>query len=356
MKTIYKSVLSALFIGATLISCEKENIETFENGIFIVNEGAWGNSNASISFINEDNEVKENIFEEKNGYSIGDVLQSMTIYDDKAYLVVNASNKIEVVNSSSFETQGVIADLESPRYLVEKNDQLYISQWGKNGSVEVVDANTLKSIKTIETGIGSEGLIVVDNEIWVANSGGYGSNNNISIINAGSNEVTETITLDADNPRHFVKDSEGDIWVLASGKIIFEYDSEGKYVGIKEQTPSKLIEIDASNKEIKNTITLSEYAHYGHLKTNSTKDKLYYGGGYGIDGIFEMSISATEAPSAPIISGYFYGFNVNKDNNVFGTLAPDFSSNGTVKEFDSDGNEIENYTVGVGPNSVVFNN
>ena len=42
------------------------------------------------------------IFEGQNGFGPGDVLQSMTIYEDRAYLVLNDSNKIEVVDPQDF--------------------------------------------------------------------------------------------------------------------------------------------------------------------------------------------------------------------------------------------------------------
>jgi len=354
MKSNYKLLLSALAIVFALSSCEKSEDEPkgeFENGTFITNEGTWGNSNASVSFISEKGEVKESIFKEINGYAIGDVLQSMTIDGDFAYLVVNASNKVEVVNSYTFTTEGVITDIESPRYLVEENNKLFISQWGKNGAVEVVDAKTFSIIKIIEVGFGPEGIIDVNDEIWVANSGGFGSDKTISIIDVNSLEVSEIITLEGDDPKNMVVDSEGDVWVLCSGHITYNADWS-----VASETPSMLIEINASDKSIKKSIVLSATVHPNHVKINDAKNKIYYGGGYGVSGIFEISTSATTAPTEAFIEGNYYGFNIDEYGHVFGAIAPDFSSNGEVKEFDTSGKEIVNYTAGVGPNGVVFNN
>jgi hypothetical protein len=351
MNKFYKLALSAIVIGFTFTSCNKdddkiEEKSAYDDGLFVCNEGTFGTDNASVTFIGANGKTQQDIFSTVNDRVLGDVLQSIYIDDDRAYLVVNNSNKIEIVDADTFKESGVIEDLSSPRYIVEEDGKLYISQWNK--MVGVYDASSLTKIKDITVGSGPEGLISVNDEVWVANSGGWSTDNSISVIKTSDFSVS-TITLDGDNPKKMVEDEEGDVWVLCSGKVVYNTDWT-----IKEQTASKLIEIDATTKNIKKTIKLSDNIHYAHLDINDDENTLYYGGGFGIDGIFEMSTSSTSAPTNALISGFFYGFSVG-ENTIYGTIAPDFTNNGTVEKYDSKGNKIATYEVGVGPNSATFN-
>ena len=105
MKTFRGLVLMMLTISCFLItSCEDDNNQPageFENGTFVVNEGNFQDADGTISFINpNDGVVKQDLFGSvNNGLALGDVVQSMTIDEDHAYVVVNNSNKIEVVNA-----------------------------------------------------------------------------------------------------------------------------------------------------------------------------------------------------------------------------------------------------------------
>jgi len=328
-------------------SVKLENAK-YKYGYIVTNEGTFTAGNSSVSFIDAEGKVEQGIFKSVNRRDLGDVLQSVTIIDDKAYLVVNNSNKVEIVDANTFEVKGVISDLQSPRYLLEEDGKLYISQWG-NSSVGIYSKTTLQLMETLPVGNGPEGLIDVNDEIWVANSGGWTSDNTISIINTKDNSVI-SLPLGADNPKKMVEDSEGDIWVICAGKVVYNAD-----YSIKEQTPSKLIEIDASSKKIKRTIELSKTVHYGSIDINDSENVIYYGGGYGTDGIFKISTSDNTAPTSALISGSFYGFGVDENDNIYGAVAPDFTSPGYVVKYDSTGKEVAKYDTGIGPNGVVFN-
>ncbi|MCK5781344.1 MAG: hypothetical protein KAH10_02035 [Flavobacteriales bacterium] len=358
MNRFNTALLSALIIGSTFTSCQKDDDTpkekgAYEHGVFIQNEGSFGNSNASVSFIDSEGKTQSNIFKTVNGRNLGDVFQSMMIdNDDKAYLVVNNSNKVEIVNANTFEEIGVIADLKSPRYIIEDGDFLYITQWngwGEKGSLKIANKNDGSIGSTIEVGNAPEGLVKVNNEIWIANS----TSNTISIVNMQSNTLSMTLNLpvDVEAPKHMVVDSDGDVWVLCSGNVL--YDSSWNPIG---NTPSYLIEINSSTKKLGTPIKLSQTVHYSNLVIDKNGTNLFYGGGFGVIGIFTIETSGSIAPAIPIVDGVFYGFNLDDEGNIYGAIAPNYSSNGTVTTFDSSGKEIAHYVVGIGPNGVVFSN
>ena len=71
-----------------------ENITVKYDDVLIGCEGNFGWGNASISLYNPtDNSITNTIFQNINGYAIGDVLQSITEYNGKLFVVVNNSGK-----------------------------------------------------------------------------------------------------------------------------------------------------------------------------------------------------------------------------------------------------------------------
>ena len=106
-----KKLITRIVIFSLLIhtSCENESQDpiddtnpisvskNFKNGFFVVNEGNFSWGKATLSFIHQDGKVENNIYEKVNNKVLGNVGQSMSIFNDKGYIVVNNSQKVEVV-------------------------------------------------------------------------------------------------------------------------------------------------------------------------------------------------------------------------------------------------------------------
>ena len=77
----------------------ENTIGSFSSGIFVVNEGNFGAADGSISFIDSEGIVQNDVFSENNALlPLGDVVQSMYLRDTLAFILVNNSNKVEVVD------------------------------------------------------------------------------------------------------------------------------------------------------------------------------------------------------------------------------------------------------------------
>ena len=152
-------------------SCDSDDdgAAEYDEGVLIVNEGGFGAGNGTVTHIDDESgKVTQNIFKASEGFA-GDVLQSLTVKNEKAYLVLNGDNKIEVADESSFRGQGTITApaLDKPRYIEVIGDKAFISVWGPydenfsliDSYVLVVDAQTLQAIDTIDTHEGVENLL-----------------------------------------------------------------------------------------------------------------------------------------------------------------------------------------------------
>jgi YVTN family beta-propeller protein len=361
-KKISISKMLLLFTSAILFySCENNTTEPvsqlkgpYVNGIFITNEGSFGNSNGSISFYSyskdtshgvEADTVYNSIFSKVNHRDLGDVVQSISVYDSLAYIVINNSNKVEVVTYADFVEKNVISGISQPRYLVAKGATAYLSAWGNDGVVYVVDLTTFKVASTIKVGNGPEKMLIDGNKLYVANSGGLFSDSTVSVIDINTNLVIDTI-FTGGNPKAIVKDKAGNKWVLCHG--IVEYNPID--YSISRETPSLLNKLNEKDGIIR-TITISETEHPSNMDINPAGDTIYYGGGYGYAGIKALSITATTNNSFNIIADHAYSFMIDPNNgNIFSFLAPSFSDNGLLKRYTSVGSFIKSYTVGIGPN------
>lgn len=76
----------------------------YDNGIIIENEGTWTDMNASVDFISNDfTKFTPNIYNLTNNEELGKVLISIAFKDDLAYMVLNSSNVVKIVNRYTFK-------------------------------------------------------------------------------------------------------------------------------------------------------------------------------------------------------------------------------------------------------------
>ncbi len=354
-----KSKLSAIFIAASalLSSCTEESNVTriieptgkYAKGIFILNEGQFGKPNGSVNYFNRKNldsvAIEGDIFKKNNNNrNLGDVVQSMTIVDSRAFIVVNNSNKVEIVDAGTFKSLAPEITLKSPRYAVSANNKLYVTEYFGpafpasaivKGQVSVIDLSTYKVLKTIEVGKLPEKLLLANGKIYVTNN----RDNTVSVINPNS-DVVETTLVVADKPNSLVQDATGAIWVYCSGYASWEQAiaTNATLVKFNPATPTTQVKLAFPTNG------------GGNLTMNAAKTMLYY----SYKGINSMSTTATSLPNAPLIKRSFYGFGVDSDGTIYGSDALNYAVNGRVIRFNSNGIALDSMTVGLIPNGFIF--
>ncbi len=349
----------ALVAGLFFSSCKKESTDEedqtppveekgYSEGVLISNEGAFGAGNGSISYFNIENKtVTNNLFKTINNFALGDVVQSVYRGKTNTYTCVNASNKLEVVNSITFKSIATIANVPQPRYAVESNGKLYVSCWGNGGQIKIIDASTNTIVDSVMVGSGPEGIAIISNKLYVANSGGYAADSTLSVVDLTDNTVS-TIQLDAQNPAALVIDKDNNLWVLAKGGVI--YDANWNPIG---HNPSKLVSINTSTNVINKTIDLFSDKHPSRMDISNNNETIYYGSGYGFDGIFKINYTDNTAPTTAFIAGSYYGFMTNKTNDNIFALEASGGTNGKLIRFTSNGDKIDEFEVGIFPNGGV---
>jgi YVTN family beta-propeller protein len=339
--------LFALFL---LPSCHKDNptpTGEFSSGIFVINEGNFGNGDGTISFYNPSAKtVEQDIYGAKNaGKALGDVVQSMLVSGDKTFVVVNNSNKMEIVNSNTFVSEGTITGLSLPRFAAVAGTNGYITEWVNYtdpGRVTVFSLSTNQIQKTIATDYGSENIMVYNSShLFVSNS----FSNTLSTIDTGTGRVTDTIFVSS-SPGAFVLDKQKELWVICGGGYDINYNplNDGALVRLNPDTHlvDKTIAL-GMNVPIKMTI-------------NEEGDKIFF---FDDTHVYAVNITDTTAPASPLITESaavnFYGIGVDPATDIiYVGDSKAFATDGVVYRYTSSGVPIDNFPAGRGPNGFIF--
>ena len=195
-------------------------------------------------------------------------------------------------------------------------------------------------------------MAIVNNKLYVANTGGWSTDSTISVIDIATEEVVASIPVKY-SPRDLVVDKDGFIWALCFGKVVYDPDT----YALLEETPSMVYKIDPANNTILMEVKLFNNQHPTTLDIDKDGSTLYFGGGYGFGGVYSLIVEGTSATANQIIADFAYGFAYdNNSDKLFVLVAPDFSGAGELLRYSTDGNKIGSYSVGIGPNGASFKN
>ncbi|MFV0530294.1 MAG: YncE family protein [Flavobacteriales bacterium] len=261
---IYLSIL-----GSFLTSCSNDDNDAnipkgnYSDGIWIVNQGNFGSGNASLSFY--DGTIENSVFNTVNSLDLGDTAQSSVIEEDKLYVVVNASNKITVINRHTGKLITEIdTGLNNPRYAVKANShQLYVSNWGGGSDasddfIAVINTETNTVEKTIPVTEGPEKLVLLNNKVYVLHRGGWGYGSTVSSIDITTESVTSVKV--GDIPGSY--DVNGnDLYILCEGNPSYA----------TTETEGKLFKVDTSNNSVSQII---DFNRNGTIKEHPTNFQL----------------------------------------------------------------------------------
>jgi DNA-binding beta-propeller fold protein YncE len=316
----------------------------FATGVFITNEGNFSEVNGTIGFYNSTSkESSQNIFDQANGVSPGGIIQSVYFYEDLAFIIDQVGNRIEVVEAETFKSVATIeTGLNTPRYMVVANGKGYVSNWGDydanfnlpDSYVAVIDLSTYTVAKEINTDNGSEGMLVFGDNVYVANS----NSNTIEIIGTTDDVVEGSIVVPS-SPLSLLEDKNGKVWVLSN-----EFFGE-----------SALAQLDLASERVMKSFLVGGSAK--SFTTNGAKDQLYYlSTPFGSDAeVKKVSIEAAEdAAEALIIAPNLYGLGVDPTTGlIYLGNHNGFQGNGTVIRYQG-GTLLDSFAAGIAPNGFVF--
>ncbi|WP_210519965.1 YncE family protein [Hymenobacter terricola] len=353
MKKQFAPFIAALaLLAACSPSGEETPVPNPTTGVFVLSEGQFGVGDGAVSvFDKATKSLTPDAFGSANGgAALGDVVQSMGVQSGRGYIVVNASNKIEVVSLPDFKTAGTISGLTQPRYFTSTSaTRGYVTEWRGPytgylpGVLSILNLSTNTVTSRVPVGRNPEQLLALGGKIYVPNS----LDNTVSVIDEGTGALASTITV-ADGPSSMVDDKDGNIWVLCTGFV--SYIAVPPYV--VQTSAGTLVRFNPGSPNTQLKLTFPATASPGKLRINPAKDQLYYSF-RGAE--YQVGVSATALPTTPFIRRSFSGFAIDpRDNTVFAGISPSYNSNGRFIRYQATGAAIDSFTVKIGPNGFIF--
>ena len=265
--------ITFLFIICIIASCRKDRdilpIETEPGeaqpvasieGLYLLNQGNMGSNQASLNYYDYATGIlSKNIYQNANPDAVkelGDVGNDIGIYGNKLYAIINVSNKVEIMDVNTAKRIKTI-EVKNCRYIIFHNGKAYVSAFegvvsnAPNGTVSEIDTATLEITRKVEVGRQPEQMAIVDNKLYIANSGGYSAPNyerTVSVIDLNSFSVTKNIDV-AINLHLINKDNDGDIYVSSRGDY---HETPARYyvIDTKADTVKKVFNIAVNGCDI----------------------------------------------------------------------------------------------------------
>jgi YVTN family beta-propeller protein len=352
MRLINQHILWTAVLLLVLSACKKEkeqdNVQptTLEIGILVLNEGLFQQNNSSVSWINlTDESVISDIFLQKNDRYLGDTGNDMKIYGGKIYIVVNASSTVEILDKHTLKSIKQLPlhynnQAQQPRHIAFHSNKAYVSSF--DGYINVIDTASLAVIDRIQVGANPEGVAVLNNHLYVSNSGGLNFPNvdsTVYEIDLSTHSVTHSYHVGA-NPGSIVAGNDNQLYVVKRG----DYASD----------PAELVFIHTGNQTVTNTgipATLlaakGDHIYIGHYNYSSQQSQV---------SIWSQTTHSIIQQNA--ISGYsiqtLYGIHPLSDGRLICLDAKGFTNLGSVLLFNSSGNFQQEFQVGLNPNKLLY--
>lgn len=346
---IYKYIFSVVLFHVALTGCmewnygQPEEFVSSGHGLFITNEGNFQYGNASLSYYDPStNTVENEVFFRANGMKLGDVAQSMSIYDNKGWIVVNNSHVIFAIDLNTFKEVGRIENLTSPRYIHFLSDEkAYVTQLWDN-RIFIVNPKKYEITgyirvpeMTMESG-STEQMVQYGKYVY-CNCWSY--QNRIIKIDTETDEVVDELTVGI-QPTSLVMDRYNKMWTVTDGGY------EGSPYGY--EAPS-LYCIDAATFTIEKQFRFKKGDWPSEVQLNGTRDTLYWIN----NDIWRMAVTDERVPVRPFLAyrdTKYYGLTVNPLNGeVYVADAIDYQQQGMIYRYRADGELIDEFYVGVIP-------
>ena len=341
--------------------------DTRIRGFYLVNEGNMGSNKCTLDYYDYFTGLyARNIYAERNPEvvkELGDVGNDIGIYGSKLYVVVNCSHKVEVLDARTGVRIGQV-DIPNCRYVRFHRGRAYVSSYvgpvlidadAPKGAVYEVDTASLAVTRRVTVGYQPEEMEVVDDYMYVANSGGYRApnyDNTVSVIQMVDFKQVQQIPVGI-NLHRLKKDRYNKLWVTSRGD--YQKRPSRLYVlekqrGYNRMAVTDTIDVACSDMAIHgdslyyyatewNNFTASNTVSYGIIDTRTKK---VVSRNFITDGTErEMTIP--------------YGIAVHPETgDIFVTDAKNYVSSGTLYCFDSKGRKKWSVRTGDIPAHITF--
>lgn len=321
--------------------------------VIIINEGNFQSADGTISTFNTaDNSVNLSVFASTNGFPMAATIQNVIEYNENYYAIGNATDKIEVFRKDNFQSVATIRsgfgaayNFASPFGFAAVGSKGYLGNWGtlnfttfewEGSFIAKIDLSDFSIGEKIDLAEQPQHLLAIGNKIYIS----LVSSNQIAVLNTDNDQFETPIEVAA-GPDKMVIDQNDKLWVIC--------------------TSGNLVRINTSTNTVEATIPDIQASGFNEkMRINGAGNTLYYLSSTGFNpstgAVYRFSITDTQAPSAPLITGQnLYGIGIDPDNEeIYVSNSNAFQGNGTVTRYQNNGTAIGTFSAGRGPSGFLF--
>jgi len=354
-----KKLIPVLFL--ILLSAGSLHAQEILTRVIVANQGNFTQGNATLTEIIPDNgTATDGVFFSGNGFFLGDIAQSVSIFDGKMYVVVNNSNVVRVLNPETFlqRFEITIAGGASPREIIRLNSSYaYVTNLFDN-SISLIDLELNREVlPRLKVGLNPDRAFFHDGLAYISNNG-FGADSTIFVIDPKlgegttgditTHEVVDTLFVSR-GPGSVTLDDQGRLWTVSTG-FDGEFDDDFNIIpGTSEpggvhvfdsETRAEVafFELESAGSDIAfDPVTRNIFINSGGVRAIDTEELILQPGLLVEGSFFALGLSSEEA-----------------DPKLYLADAKDFSVNGEVFIHDTNGDFINSFDTGIIPGDFLF--
>ena len=339
-------------------------------GMYVLNEGNMGSNKCTLDYLDlssQDGTIHylRNIYAERNPNEVkelGDVGNDAQIYGSRLWLVINCSNKVEVLRASDAVKIGKIdvpncrsvAFHEGYAYVSSYVGPVNVSQDAPLGEVYKIDTLTLKTVAKVTVGYQPEELAVVGDKLYVANSGGYrvpDYDRTVSVIDLKTFQEEKKIDV-AVNLQRCRADRYGQLWVSSRGDY---YEESSHLCWLQRDFNGQMQRMGRLDVVVSDLCIVGDSLYFIGVKSNfqTMKNERML----GIINVVTHEVVNTRLTTAKEAAAIIqpYGIIVNPNGRDFYLMdAKNYVSSGELLHFHADGTFDYKVRTGDIPGHAVF--
>ena len=363
-RSILMTTLCSMMLGMGFTACIDDDGEEPELPVepetypaYILNEGLWNAKNANITRFLPNYKVENlsDFYQEINGKKMGDVANAMMEEDENIYVVLNGSKYVARLDLLCMElARYTFPEAEgAPRCIDVEDGYAYVTQYG--GQVTKLNIKDMTLAGTFKGGDNLEGIVEKDGKLYVANSYAVDGSNNwiynkeVFVIDAKTMALEKTIEV-VDNPTKLYE-IDDQIYLISQGNYA---DVAGALQVIDPKTATKKDVLKDVNKitEGNNGLIYGIRATYD---ANWQLNNSFFTYNPSTGSVSETSF-LQDAPNS-FSTAAIYLLEVDDKTGFIYVGTSDYTTNGTIYQFDKGGKLIKSFdSGGINPSAMVFIN
>jgi hypothetical protein len=347
--------LLAALTAPIFTSCESTDkvidVPEISTGVYVLNQGKSKSNNASLTYYNlTSGATTADVFAAANNRGLGDTGQDIIKYGSRLYIAVYKSSLVEVVSAQTGVSIKSIPMLTGttpamPRSLAAANGKVYVTLY--DGHVTELDTVSLATGRTVAVGSNPEQSVIVNNKLYVANSGGMAVKNDstISVINLDNFTVGTPIKV-VINPTVIKADKYGDLYVISMGNY-YDIPYTLQRINTTTNVVTKITDVKAYNMTID-----GDNAYIYHFEYNANWEIINKS--YSVYDVKNEKLITSNFIPADALKQVPFSIDVNPVTKDVYIGETDYINTGKMYCYGADGKLKFSFATGVNPAKTIF--